>query len=624
MAEFKRRRGKPLRFVPVPLPDGHPSWIELDRLVPADHVVRRIRFLVEQLDLSDLLETYSGVGRAILPPDLLLGFVLFQTHRGHLCPAEWLTDSRESIPARWLLRGLRPSRAALYRFPDHLPADLVDSLNRQVLLPAQAEGFTSAQHGALDGTFTAAAGSRHRLLTQAKLASRLDLLALAIAADDHSAMADTAAALPPDKTDKAVAEPEPVPAAQTAARAEPEPGLGGQAAATAELAQPYWMAATAAGRRRQYKAYAKAQSTLLARQAEHEKKQVGKAKSRRRSAEGLVICPTEPEAALGRDKCKVFRPLYNSQVVQDVDSRFVLGYGVYARPTDCGLLPPMLERTQRLTGRKLNKVLADGIYASLKDARYCKDNGVELYAPVGAQAKGQKRKRQGGAKGGKGKGKKEEKFAKEKFVWQEEPRGYRCPQGHLLQLGRMKRKSREGEEVQVEEYRCSKEHCMSCPQAKRCTDRPQTGRTVDRMVGQELLDEVVARMSSQQGKGWYKKRKQTVEPRHADMSEHRGLRRLHGHGLGRAQSQLGVVVLASNGLELLQARQRRKEAKAACAATAAQAGEAGRAGGATAACPRPGQRTAEPGPTKAAPPPGPAPPPPHPCHSFDTDWLGFN
>jgi transposase len=620
MAEFKRRRGKPLRFVPVPLPDGHPSWIELDRLVPADHVVRRIRSLVEQLDLSDLLETYSGVGRAILPPDLLLAFVLFQTHRGHLSPAEWLTDSTESIPARWLLRGLRPSRAALYRFPDHLPPDLVDSLNCQILLPAQAEGFTSAQHGALDGTFTAAAGSRHRLLTSAKLASRLGLLAPAIAADDNFGRA----APPPDETDEAVAEPEPAPAARAAATAEPEPGPPGQAAAAAEPARPYWMAKTAAGRRRQHEAYTKAQSALLARQAEHEKKQVGKARSRRRSAEGLVICPSEPEAALGRDKCKVFRPLYNSQVVQDTDSRFVLGYGVYARPTDCGLLPPMLLRVQRLTGRKLNKVLADGIYASLKDARYCKDNGVELYAPVGAQAKGQKRKRQGGAKGGKGKGKKGEKLAKDKFGWQEEPRGYVCPQGHLLQLGRMKRKSREGQEVQVEEYRCDSKHCLSCPQALQCTDRPQTGRTVDRMVGQELLDEVAARMGSQEGKGWYKKRKQTVEPRHADMSEHRGLRRLHGYGLGRAQSQLGVIVLASNGLELLQARQRRKEAKAACAAKPTQAGEAGGATFAAAADPRPGWRTAEPGPAETARPPGPAPPPPHPRHSFDTDWLGFN
>jgi hypothetical protein len=270
------------------------------------------------------------------------------------------------------------------------------------LLPAQAEGFTSAQHGALDGTFTAAAGSRHRLLTSAKLASRLGLLAPVVAADDESAKANKeankAAPALPDKAAPAAAEPEPAPPAQ--------------AAATAQPARPYWMAKTAAGRRRQHKAYTKAQYALLTRQAGHEKKQVGKAKSRRRSAEGLVICPTEPEAALGRDKCKVFRPLYNSQVVQDTDSRFILGYGVYARPTDSGLLPPMLLRAQQLTGRKLNKVLADGIYASLKDARYCKDNGVELYAPVGAQAKGQRRKRQGGAKGGKGKGKKEEKFAK--------------------------------------------------------------------------------------------------------------------------------------------------------------------------------------------------------------------
>jgi transposase len=600
MAEFKRRRGKPLRFVRVPLPDEHPDWLELDRQIPADHLVRRIRCLVQQLDLSWLFETYSGVGRSILPPDLLLAFVLFQTHRGRLSPAEWFTASRESIPARWLLRGLRPSRAVLYRFPGHLPPDLLDDLNRQVLLLAQAEGFTSAQHGALDGTFTAAYGSRHHLLTSAKLPSRLDLLVPVIAADDNSAKA---AAVPPGQPCPAAAEPSPAPPAQTVA--------------TAELAQPYWMAATAAGRRRQYAAYAAAQRTLLQRQAEHDKKQVGKAKSRRRSAEGLVICPTEPEAALGRDKCKVFRPLYNNQVVQDIDSRFVLSYGVYARPTDCGLLPPMLERTQRLTGRKLTRVLADGIYASLKDARYCKENGVELYAPVGQAAKGQKRKRQGGAKGGK----KEEKFGKEKFEWQEQPRGYRCPEGHLLQLGRMKRKSREGEEVEVEEYRCDKGLCLKCPQARRCTDRPQTGRTVDRMVGQELLDEVAARMGSQEGKQLYKMRKQTVEPRQADTSEHRGLRRLPGYGLSRAQSQLGVIVLAGNGLELLQGRQRRKEAKAAEAAKATQVDAAARA---AAARPRPGQRAAEPWPTRAARPPHPSPPPLHPRLPFDTVWLGFN
>ncbi len=169
MAAFKRRRSKPLRFITAPLPVDHPSWLDLDRQLPPDHLARRIRFLVEQLDLDSLLETYSGVGGALYPPDLLLAFVLFETQRGRLSPAQWFTDSRESIPGRWLLRGLLPTRSTFYRFRKHLPAELVDELNRSVLLLAQAEGHTTADNGSLDGTFTAAYGSRHRLLNRITL-----------------------------------------------------------------------------------------------------------------------------------------------------------------------------------------------------------------------------------------------------------------------------------------------------------------------------------------------------------------------------------------------------------------------------------------------------------------------
>ncbi len=181
MAAFKRRRSKPLRFITAPLPVDHPSWLDLDRQLPPDHLARRIRFLVEQLDLDSLLETYSGVGGALYPPDLLLAFVLFETQRGRLSPAQWFTDSSESIPGRWLLRGLLPTRSTFYRFRKHLPAELVDELNRSVLLLAQAEGHTTADNGSLDGTFTAAYGSRHRLLNRITLARRLHLLDDAIA-----------------------------------------------------------------------------------------------------------------------------------------------------------------------------------------------------------------------------------------------------------------------------------------------------------------------------------------------------------------------------------------------------------------------------------------------------------
>jgi hypothetical protein len=347
---------------------------------------------------------------------LLLAFVLFETQRGHLSPAEWFTDSRESIPARWLLGGLRPSRSVFYRFPGHLPEGLLDDLNRQILLPACSEGYTTARHGALDGTFTAACGSRHRLLTSSALDHRLQLLYSAIAADGNAvAHADPPATVPPAPVGQppqpgpaAPIEPSPGRPGQPEAMPQQSTGATGQTVGTpaepAGLAQPYWMAGTAGGRLRQHKAYLRAQQTLKRWQSEHDHKQKDKAKSRRRSAEDLVICPTEPEAVLGRDKCKVFRPLYNSQVMQ---------------VTDSGLLPPMLLRTEQLTGRKLAKVTTDGIYARLKDVRYCKDHGVQLYAPVGSAGKGSSKKRQrpGKAKAGKGGGKKEKMFGKEEFTW---------------------------------------------------------------------------------------------------------------------------------------------------------------------------------------------------------------
>jgi hypothetical protein len=558
VTEFKRRRGKPLRFIRLPLHDDHPDWLELDRQLPPDHLARRIRFLVESLDLSPLLETYSGVGGRLTPPELLLAFVLFENQRKRLSPAEWFLDSQESGPARWLLRGLRPCRATFYRFAGHLSGAMLDSLNQQVLLLAVAEGHTAAEHGSLDGTFTAGYGSRHRLLNDEALTARRQQLDQAIAGDNPAAGPGDAEACPAKQTPPGDVRPSldgPGPAsASLTLSAEPAPSKEETVQPAEPLAVkvwPYWMAGSPAGRLRQRTRHQAAQKTLKQRMLEHDQRQKGKAKSRRTSAAKLVICPTEPEAVLGRDKHKVFRPLYNLQIMQDADGPFILGYGVFSQANDSGLLPSMVRRTQELTGRKMKKVLADGIYASLKDVRYCKETGVELFAPV---------LQGGGAKNRSGKGNgKEKQIGKEQFHWEEELQTYRCPEGHLLQGTATKQRERGNDEyVQMQEYRCAKEHCMKCPQASRCTSRPDKGRTVTRMVGQEMLDEVAARMKTKEGKEEYKKRGQTVEPRHADMRTHRGLQRFRGYGRRRADSQVALLTLVHNGLSLLKARKQNK------------------------------------------------------------------
>ena len=61
-------------------------------------------------------------------------------------------------------------------------------------------------------------------------------------------------------------------------------------------------------------------------------------------------------------------------------------------------------------------------------------------------------------------------------------------------------------------------------------------------------------MSQPEGQAIYRLRKQTVERQFADLKQHRGLRQFASFGLERARIQVGLLVLAHNGLELLKAR----------------------------------------------------------------------
>jgi hypothetical protein len=561
---------KPLRQIRVPLPEDHPDWLELDRQVAKDSPARLIRSLVEQVDLSGLFDSFARVGSAVTPPDLLLQVVLFEIYHKKLSPVIWFDESRDSLSVRWLLRGLRPSLSVFYRFRKHLPLDLVDTLNQQILRTAQAEGHTTARSAALDGTFQAAAGSRHHLLNLEGVEQRCAQLdafdAPGPAVQTIQANAGSAPPVPaPPAALPGVAPAPPVPAPRAGAGddgagsvlGDADEGTGSAgaegrqptsgsnsapassptiAAAPATAERPDWMARTREGRKLQRRRCAQARQTLQARLANHERKQRRQRKVKRRTAEEVKISPSEPEAVLGKDKMKVFGPLYNTQIVQDADSPFVLGYGVYARVTDAGLLPPMLDRTRQLTGRELEELLVDGMYARLLDVRYCVEHGTQMLAPLPApgQPKRDKSKRKSKRQKSKDKDQaKEVLLGKEAFTWLAEERTYKCPQGHLLQLERRcAEERRDGERVMVEQYRCAADHCQKCPQAGGCTKRPDKGRTIKRLEGQELLDEVGARTQTPEGKQRYKKRSQTVERRHADFKQHRGLRRFPAYGLG--------------------------------------------------------------------------------------------
>jgi hypothetical protein len=172
---------------------------------------------------------------------------------------------------------------------------------------------------------------------------------------------------------------------------------------------PGWMAHTPTGRACQLKRYGQAQEQLAKRHEANEQRPP----SQRREPDKIVVSPGDPEAPLGLDKDGVFRPLYTVQTLRDIDSPLILGYDVFAQASDAATLPPMLRRSQQLTGRSLQELLVDSGYITGMDLAECAIQGVTLYGPWKANDWSEP--------------KTPSHFSKDEFKWHGDPDAYECP-----------------------------------------------------------------------------------------------------------------------------------------------------------------------------------------------------
>jgi hypothetical protein len=307
-----------------------------------------------------------------------------------------------------------------------------------------------------------------------------------------------------------------------------------------------WMAKTPHGRDAQRARYEQAMTAMQRRQDENAQRR----KDRRQAPEKIVVSVSDPEAALGQDKYKVFRPLYNIQVIRDRQTDLSLAYETFAQPTDAGTLPVMQERVHRILGRFLDTLAVDAGYVTLNDLRFCEDAGTTLYGPY--QSNSFTEAKQAG---------KIRLFPKENFSWSQVEQTFTCPQGHRLRReSQFTQTRRAGPDVTVVQYRCPPTHCQTCPVHDRCTRRPEKGRTVKRLQGQDVLDRHQLLMQTAEAKIIRKQRPCTIERHFADAKCHRSWSRFHGRGLGRARTETGLMNLAHNIVVLDKLRERRRTA----------------------------------------------------------------
>src|SRR4029453_11414282 len=210
---------------------------------------------------------------------------------------------------------------------------------------------------------------------------------------------------------------------------------------------------------------------------------------------------------------------------------------VFAQATDAATLPPMLERTEQMTGRRLKDVLVDSGYVTGIDLALCAQAGVTLYGPWKSNDVSVP--------------KAPPLFTKAHFQWLPELETSRCPAGHVLKrVGRETCSRSGGREEVVVRYGVKSATCHACPLRPQCTTSHKVGRSIRRSEHEDVILAHQAWMETQEAKAVYRLRGQTIEIVFADLKEHRGLRRFSGHGLMRARTELALEVLVHNLLVL--------------------------------------------------------------------------
>ncbi len=436
------------------------------------------------MDREPVDATYVGVGKVAFDPIALLKMVLYQMRLGNHSPATWHREATRNTTMKWLGRGYQPSRSVWYEFRDRT-GKFIEELHQQLITKAIDQGHLDPSIGALDGSSVAACASRHRMVNGATLAKRKAVLQSLLDGGE-------------------------VDSGQT----------------------PRWVPRTPSGRQELLHRMQRAEEVLEQRLQQNAERRSDK----RKDPDKVVVSLSDPDAPLGLDKRKTYRPLYTVQKMVDPVSHLTMSYTCEAATGDSGMLAPMIDKTQRIVGDRLEQVLADGGYCSILDVQDSMDRNIDLFAPVSASGTSRQNQARNGLP----------QIPRERFEFDAEKNLYVCPRGEILQYKDREKKQRGGDRYLYQSrYQGDGATCNACLLAGACLSG-KGGRMIKRSEGEEWLEAQREKMQTEPAKRLYALRGQSIELVFADDKGNRRHDRFHGRGLERVRAETGLITLARN------------------------------------------------------------------------------
>lgn len=483
---------------------------EIGDMIAANHPVRVVDEVIEQVDISLLLQRYKSGGTSSYHPRMLLK-VLIYGYINNIYSSRKIEEAlNPNIHFMWLSGMSKPDHNTINRFRGERLQTVLQPIFTQVVLLLCDEGLLNIKELYTDGTKIESQANRYSFVwgngikySREKIKQQLNDLwkyAQSVAASELDDDTD------PTGYDKIDSE---------------------KVSKTITAINEALKGKSASKEVKQKLGYARRHWPSALQKYEQQEQILGTNRS--------SYSKTDPSATFMRMKDDHMRngqlkPAYNLQI--STNNQYIINYSLHQQSTDTSTLIEHLEQYIRLYKRRPSNITTDAGYGSEQNYQWLENKRITAYVKHGNFDRNQHQ-----ATRNKG------KYKTENLSYDPEKDQYICPAGHPMRRKKSYQKTtKNGYEQTITSYQAKK--CDGCALRQMCHNQ-QTNRIIEVNHNLNRLKSLAnKRLKTIKGVQKRKQRCYDVEPVFANIKHNHAFKRFKMKGMDKVIIETGLLAIA--------------------------------------------------------------------------------
>jgi len=501
-----------------------------DELIPQDHLVRLVNEVINEMGIEQLLRKYQVGGGASRYHPVMMTKLFVYGYMTKVCSSRMLAKAtRENVMFMWLSGNQKPDFRTLNDFRGKLLKGVMEEIFVTAVQMLHAKGYIKLENYFVDGTKIESASGRYTFVWKKaveKHDQKLDAKLRAYIKITEQVWDDENG----EYGDRYLEE------------------LGGKEQYTSSDVKQ--LAGILRERIEQFEAVAdkkKLRKELKTIEQDYLPRKKKYEKAKRICGKRNSYSKTDQDATFMRMKEDHLRngqlkPAYNVQI--GTENGFVVGYDIFANPSDTVTLKPHLRRQAQRLKKKPKVIITDAGYGSEENYQYLENRRTVAVIKYPTYHREKSKKWQ------------TDIFRAENLAYDRKGQYYICPNGRKL----TKRASRvritpAGYSVTIDRYEC--ESCKYCRMKKQCT-KAVGNRSIERNENLQRLKKKARRiLEDERYVELRKQRSVEVETVFGQIKGNQGNRRFLLRGISKVSTEWGLLSLGYNLKQIYRLNQKK-------------------------------------------------------------------